>query len=128
MEGEKPVKTHESNGTQWLGRQRRRLLFELDEVKDLMEREEIHLRTMGTWKPSDSGDIAEEECEDQEVAETLPSIRARYEGIVEALQRLEASVYGTCAECGGAIPKRRLQFMPSAVRCLECEWAKEKSA
>jgi RNA polymerase-binding transcription factor DksA len=105
----------------FLGRQRRRLLEQLEEVGKTLEREEIYLRTMGTLHPSDIADQAEEECEDQEVAETLPSLRARYEGIVEALRRLEENSYGKCADCGCVIPKRRLQFMPSAVRCLACE-------
>jgi RNA polymerase-binding transcription factor DksA len=111
--------------TRWLHRQRRRLLAELEETGKLLETEEAYLRTMGTPDPSDTADIAEEECEDQEVVETLPSIRARCEGIVDALRRLEARTYGACADCGKVIPKRRLQFMPSAVRCLACEELRE---
>jgi DnaK suppressor protein len=117
------MKTHETKSPRYffLRRQRRRLLEQLEEVGQIVEREELYLRTMGTLHPSDIADRAEEECEDQEVAETLPSLRARYEGIVEALRRLEKNTYGKCADCGGAIPKRRLRFMPSAVRCLACE-------
>ena len=110
-----------SLGNFFLGRQRRKLLEQLEEAGKILEQEELYLRTMGTLHPSDIADRAEEECEDQEVAETIPSLRARYEGIVEALRRLEKNTYGKCADCGCAIPKRRLQFMPSAVRCLGCE-------
>ena len=78
-----------SPGYLFLGRQRRKLLEQLEEVGKILEREELYLRPMGTLHPSDIADQAEEECEDQEVAETLPSLRARYEGIVEALRCLE---------------------------------------
>ena len=57
-----------------------------------LEQEERYLRTMGTLHPSDIADRAEEEWEDQEVAETLPSIRARYDGIVEALRRMNGDL------------------------------------
>ena len=109
----------------FLRQQRRRLLAQLEEVGKILEQEELYLRTMGTLHPSDIADLAEEECEDQEVAQTLPSIRARYEGIVEALRRFATNAYGKCADCGCDIPKRRLRFMPSAVRCYECEAARE---
>jgi DnaK suppressor protein len=109
----------------FLRQQRRKLLEQLEEAGKILEQEELYLRTMGTLYPSDIADLAEEECEDQEVAATLPSIRTRYEGIVEALRRLEKNVYGKCADCGCDIPKRRLRFMASAVRCYECEAAKE---
>lgn len=124
------MKTSEMKTTNspWLGRQRLRLLAELEEVGKIMEKEEEYLRTMGTLHPSDTADQAEEEWEDQEVVETLPSIRARCEGIVEALRRLEMEAYGKCADCGSRIPRRRLQFMPSAVRCLACEQARESPA
>ena len=120
------MRTMKTPNTPWLGRQRRRLLAEFEEVGKIMEREEEYLRTMGTLHPTDTGDRAEEECEDQEVVATLPSIRARCEGIVEALRCLEMEIYGRCVDCGHSIPKRRLQFMPSAVRCLECEQARER--
>jgi RNA polymerase-binding transcription factor DksA len=37
-----------------------------------------------------------------------------------ALQRLAEGTYGVCERCGAAIPLRRLQIVPSALRCGEC--------
>jgi DnaK suppressor protein len=41
--------------------------------------------------------------------------------IDEALVRLEADEYGECEECGEAIGERRLEALPYARRCIECE-------
>jgi DnaK suppressor protein len=50
------------------------------------------------------------------------------ERVREALVRLEAGVYGDCAECGGEITRQRLQALPFAVRCRACEASHEQHA
>ena len=47
-------------------------------------------------------------------AQTLNQIDA-------TLHRLEEGTYGDCFECGNEIPKARLQALPFAVRCKDCE-------
>jgi DnaK suppressor protein len=37
-----------------------------------------------------------------------------------ALERLEAGVYGTCESCGTAIPVARLEVLPYTTVCVEC--------
>jgi DnaK suppressor protein len=51
-------------------------------------------------------------------AETLNKIN-------EALVRLEEGAYGYCYECGEEIAQRRLRALPFAVRCKDCEEARE---
>ncbi len=51
-------------------------------------------------------------------AETLQKID-------EALSRLEEGNYGYCFECGAEISERRLRALPFAVRCKDCEEARE---
>jgi len=51
-------------------------------------------------------------------AETLQKID-------EALARLEDGTYGNCFECGEEISERRLRALPFAVRCKDCEEARE---
>jgi DnaK suppressor protein len=51
-------------------------------------------------------------------AETLSKID-------EALRRLEEGSYGYCFECGEEISERRLRALPFAVRCKDCEEARE---
>jgi DnaK suppressor protein len=51
-------------------------------------------------------------------AETLQKIN-------EALARLEEGAYGNCFECGEEISPKRLRALPFAVRCKDCEEARE---
>ncbi len=48
--------------------------------------------------------------------------------IDEALRRLEEGTYGYCFECGEEIAERRLRALPFAVRCKDCEEARETGA
>jgi DnaK suppressor protein len=54
-------------------------------------------------------------------AETLQKIN-------EALARLEEGAYGNCFECGEEISPKRLRALPFAVRCKDCEEAREVAA
>ncbi|MBW2057699.1 MAG: TraR/DksA C4-type zinc finger protein [Deltaproteobacteria bacterium] len=45
-----------------------------------------------------------------------------------ALERLEEGTYGTCEECGKEIKEKRLQVLPFARYCVECQREKEKVA
>jgi DnaK suppressor protein len=53
-------------------------------------------------------------------AETLNKIDA-------ALRRLEEGTYGDCFECGEEIAEARLRALPFAVRCKDCEEARENA-
>jgi DnaK suppressor protein len=54
-------------------------------------------------------------------AETLTRVN-------EALERLNAGSYGRCNECGDEISPQRLRALPFAVRCKDCEEAREIAA
>ncbi|HEY8537078.1 MAG TPA: TraR/DksA C4-type zinc finger protein [Vicinamibacterales bacterium] len=54
-------------------------------------------------------------------AETLNRIN-------EALARLDEGAYGNCYECGEEISEARLRALPFAVRCKDCEEAREVAA
>ena len=43
----------------------------------------------------------------------------------DALLRLEQGNYGNCFECGEEIAEKRLRALPFAVRCKDCEEARE---
>lgn len=45
--------------------------------------------------------------------------------INDALARLENGNYGNCFECGEEIAEKRLRALPFAVRCKDCEEARE---
>jgi DnaK suppressor protein len=73
----------------------------------------------------DPGETAEVDIQEdiefaliQMKAETLNKIN-------EALSRLEEGTYGRCFECGEDIAQARLRALPFAVRCKDCEEARE---
>lgn len=46
--------------------------------------------------------------------------------IEDTLRRIEEGDYGVCVDCGADIPLRRLELMPEAVRCTQCQERQEK--
>ena len=89
------------------------------------------VRADGAEKPHDvmdQGETSEVDIQEdielaliQMKAETLNKIN-------EALARLEAGRYGFCYECGEEISEARLRALPFAVRCKDCEEARENAA
>ena len=47
--------------------------------------------------------------------------RAAVEEIDRALAKIDAGSYGTCEQCGQAIPKARLKALPYATLCVACK-------
>jgi DnaK suppressor protein len=78
----------------------------LNEVLDAVESSEADIQ----------GDI--ELALIQMKAETLNKIN-------DALTRLEQDNYGNCFDCGEEIAEKRLRALPFAVRCKDCEEARE---
>src|SRR5687768_7609950 len=86
------------------------------------------VRAEGAEKPHevmDQGEASEVDIQEdielaliQMKAETLNKIN-------EALARLEEGRYGMCFECGDEIAQPRLRALPFAVRCKDCEEARE---
>jgi len=73
----------------------------------------------------DQGESSEVDIQDdiefaliQMKSETLNKVNA-------ALRRLEEGAYGDCFECGEEIAPARLRALPFAVRCKDCEEARE---
>ena len=89
------------------------------------------VRADGAEKPHevmDQGETSEVDIQEdielaliQMKAETLNKIN-------EALARLEEGRYGLCFECGDEISEARLRALPFAVRCKDCEEAREIAA
>lgn len=73
----------------------------------------------------DAGESSEADIqEDIELA--LIQMKAEtLQRISEALTRLDEGKYGYCFECGEEIAEARLRALPFAVRCKDCEEARE---
>jgi DnaK suppressor protein len=105
-----------------LEERRREIMSEVHEkIRDV--------RTEGANNPTtgvlDAAETSEADIQDdiefaliQMKAETLHKIE-------EALRRLEEGTFGYCFECGEEISERRLRALPFALRCKDCEEARE---
>jgi DnaK suppressor protein len=88
------------------------------------------VRAEGTWggklnEVLDAVESSEADIQDdiefaliQMKSETLNKVN-------DALMRLEQGDYGNCFECGEEIAEKRLRALPFAVRCKDCEEARE---
>ena len=47
-------------------------------------------------------------------------VKHRTKEITDALERINQGTFGKCEECGGTIPKGRLQALPYTRHCVAC--------
>jgi len=88
------------------------------------------VRAEGTWggKQSEVFDAVESSEADTQDDLEFALIQMKSETlnkINDALTRLEQGSYGNCFECGDEIAEKRLRALPFAVRCKDCEEARE---
>jgi RNA polymerase-binding transcription factor len=83
------------------------------------------VRAEGDREVLDQGESSEVDIQEdiefaliQMKSETLNKIN-------EALRRLEEGTYGNCFECGEEVAEARLRALPFALRCKDCEEARE---
>lgn len=73
---------------------------------------------------ADSGSEVFEQEMDVSVAQRL---RMSYEDVQRALEKFEDGTYGICESCGGIIELARLEAIPEARYCMECQSRREMS-
>src|SRR5437762_124094 len=88
------------------------------------------VRNEGTWggkqnEVFDAVESSEADIQD-DIEFALISMKSEtLNKIDDALTRLEQGTYGNCFECGEEIAEKRLRALPFAVRCKDCEEARE---
>ena len=87
-------------------------------------------RSEGTWggKLNEVVDAVESSESDiqEEIEFALIQMKSEtLNKINDALARLEQGNYGNCFECGEEVAEKRLRALPFAVRCKDCEEARE---
>jgi len=76
--------------------------------------------------PKDVADIASDDI-DRKMLETIGSKDMKRMRLIDsALTRIEQGKYGSCMRCGKKIPKERLEAIPYALMCIECQSADER--
>lgn len=114
-----------------------------NDLKKMLEerRHEIHaevqgkmrdVRAEGTYGPKqtdvvDAVESSENDIQDEIEFALIQMKSETLSKIVDALARLEQGNYGNCFECGEEIAEKRLRALPFAVRCKDCEEARENA-
>ena len=109
---------------QMLEDRKKEILAQLkDKIRDVRA-ENVSGKVNTVLDPGESSEVGIQEDIEfaliQMKAETLNKIN-------EALNRLEEGAYGNCFECGEEISHPRLRALPFAVRCRDCEEARENA-
>jgi len=67
------------------------------------------------------------ETYDRELDYTLEENSEHVLGEIDsALKRIEEGSYGLCSSCGKAIPEERLEALPWATLCIDCQRERER--
>lgn len=76
--------------------------------------------------PKDLVDIAADDI-DKKNLEALNAVELKRLRLIDsALARIQNDRYGVCGECQKLIPAPRLEAIPYAVLCIDCQSRKEK--
>jgi RNA polymerase-binding protein DksA len=76
--------------------------------------------------PKDFADIASDDI-DRKMLETIGSKDMKRMKLIDsAITRIEQGKYGLCMKCGKKIPRERLEAIPYALMCIECQSADER--
>jgi DnaK suppressor protein len=99
------------------------------EIVDKVHEKMRDVRAEGANNPDqgvlDAAESSEADIQD-EIEFALIQMKAEtLNKIDEALRRLDEGTFGHCFECGEEISERRLRALPFAVRCKDCEEARE---
>jgi DnaK suppressor protein len=71
--------------------------------------------------PRDSAEWSSDQFACSLSATLLENTGKTMHDIEEALKRLRTPAFGTCVDCGGKIPKARLEALPFVETCRDCQ-------
>lgn len=111
----------------------KRLRARLEAEKDRLREQAERLWQSG-FADAETGGIGELSLYDQHPADLGSEVAARQtdlglqqnvarllDQVNRALQRIDDGTYGTCERCGRAIGRERLEALPYATMCIECQ-------
>lgn len=111
-------------------------LLEAERQKLLQAEREVHERTRWNGQnPSEAtsdyddlpADIAVQTYEREKDYALGRQLREMLERVEDALSKIEAGTYGICEACGRNIAVERLETLPHAELCIECQHLLERT-
>jgi RNA polymerase-binding protein DksA len=113
-----PMATSARNSHKNFAAFERQLASQRNELRMRIDRH--RLEVVSDREPDDEIAAASENVSRDMLAATLERERRTLNEIDLALFRMKNGEYGTCDNCGSAIPKARLEALPWARRCVTC--------
>jgi len=104
-----------------------RMLEQRQEILDSLagQSEQLH-KLVETVESGDDVDIASDTI-DRTLLNQLGAQDARRLQMIDAtLDRIRMGTYGICVSCGTQIPEERLDAIPYAALCINCQEAEDK--
>jgi DnaK suppressor protein len=103
------------------------LMKRRDALRRVLAGEVSSLKSLRAQKGGDLVDAALDAVQD-EISSKLAEAESRELANIEvALERIRAGSYGLCEVCGGKIPLARLNALPYATNCIDCQRANENA-
>ncbi|MDX6612418.1 MAG: DnaK suppressor protein [Blastocatellia bacterium] len=87
---------------------------------------EAYSRERDSESTQDPADMAANAYTKELLVSMSANDRRLLDSIDEALERIESGQYGKCIHCGSPILEKRLQAVPWARHCLQCQDLKER--
>ncbi len=103
------------------------LLKEKEEIiQTLMSEDEDFEALVKDMDPKDLADIAADDI-DRSTLEVLSARDSKRLKLIDsALSRIRNGRYGICIKCNKKIPETRLEAIPYALMCIECQTSDER--
>jgi RNA polymerase-binding protein DksA len=108
--------------------QMKQALFDLKKeiIDTLMANNDDFRAIVEGLDPKDFADIASDDM-DRKMLEAMGSKDIKRMKLIDsAIGRIEQGKYGLCMKCGKKIPRERLEAIPYALLCIECQSSDER--
>ena len=108
-------------------RMREILINRRDSLRKVLAGDLSLLKDLNSQTSGDVVDFALDAAQD-EISSQLAEVESRELASIEnALERMREGQYGVCEGCGGKIPVARLNALPYATMCIECQREAERT-
>ena len=105
---------------------KKRLLERREQLQEIVSKAEQDGRTADEEPANDIADKATNSYTKEFLFKKSNTARFIMHLIQEALERTETGEFGTCVACGGEVQQKRLEAVPWARHCIECQEKQEQ--
>ena len=103
----------------------------LEQIRDELDRSILVLigEHQDEWVPEypqDPADAGANLAETERTEAVLALAKLQRAEVCDALLRIDKGTYGTCTDCGSAVPEGRLEAKPQAARCVACQAKRDR--